>query len=101
MLAAEFYVTVMRELIVAIGAALVLANAWAIIRSRIMPRSSAELRATRSAAASAKRKSQTAERAGRAADGTLVRAPLSRTIPFMLLGVFMLIWGIASLATST
>lgn len=89
----------MREIVIALGAALLLANAWALMRQRIMPPSAQEVRATRSAAASSKRKQQTAERAGRAADGSLVRAPVGRTIAFMLLGTFMLVWGIASLAT--
>ncbi len=89
----------MRELIIAIGAALVVANGWALIRQRVMPAAPEELRATRSSAASQRRKREVAERAGRRADGSLVVAPTARTIAFLVLGVLLIIWGVGSLVS--
>ena len=101
MLSAAFYETVMRELIAALGAALFVANGWALLRGKVMPPKPEEIRPTRSAAASSKKQAQLTERVGRAADGNLVRAPLGRTLLFMALGALLCIWGVASLVSAS
>lgn len=72
----DFYDEVLRELLVALGAALFLGNLLALIRRR-PPRSMVE-----------------------DGDETLVRAPVGRTVAYLLIGFVVMIWGIASLAAS-
>ena len=72
----SFYDEVLRELLVALGAALFLGNLLALIRRR-PPRAVAE-----------------------DGDETLVRAPVGRTVAYLLIGFVVMIWGIASLAVS-
>jgi hypothetical protein len=68
----SFYDEVLRELLVAMGAALFLGNLLALVRRRAPA---------------------TAE------DGnTLARAPLARTVAYLLIGLVVALWGIASLA---
>jgi xanthosine utilization system XapX-like protein len=70
----DFYDEVLRELFIAIGAALFVGNLFALLRRR--------------APASA----------NPAEDGdTLRRAPVGRTIVYMALGLLMAFWGVASL----
>lgn len=94
MLAASFYDEVLRELIVAFGAALFLANGWALVkRGR-----DAEKRAAVAGARSGKVKGASrAAATGRTLDGELVQAPIGRSVAFMVLGFVMLVAGIASL----
>lgn len=69
----SFYDEVLRELLVALGAALFLGNLLALVRRRA-PASLAE-------------------------DGdTLPRAPVARTVVYLLIGLVVMLWGIASLA---
>jgi hypothetical protein len=70
-----FYDEVLRELLVAMGAALFLGNLLALIRRRA-PASLAE--------------------EGRA----LPQAPLGRTFAYLLVGFLVALWGIASLANA-
>ncbi len=70
-----FYDEVLRELLVAMGAALFLGNLLALVRRR----ASAPV----------------------SEDGeTLARAPLARTVAYLLIGLVVALWGIASLAAS-
>lgn len=80
MLAVEFYDQVLRELIAAVGAALFLGNAFALIRRR---------RAAGDAATPS----------GASDDGRtqLTKAPIARTVTFMLIGLIVMVWAIASL----
>ena len=71
-LADSFYVDVMKQLVVAFGAALVVGNVLAMIRKQ--PPESEDGSAT-----------------------TLVRAPIWRSVLFVLLGLVMAIWGLASI----
>ena len=75
----DFYDEVLRELFIAIGAALFVGNLFALLRRR--------------APASA----NPAE--GDAGDA-LPRAPVGRTLVYMALGLLMAFWGLASLLTS-
>lgn len=70
----DFYDEVLRELFVAIGAALFVGNLLALLRRRA-PVSAA-----------------------RSEDGpALPRAPVGRTLAYMALGLLMAFWGLASL----
>ena len=68
----DFYDEVLRELLFALGAALFLGNLWALIRRRA-PASLAE-------------------------DGqALPQPPLARTLTFLMIGLVVAVWGLASL----
>ena len=74
----DFYDDVLRELFVAVGAALFVGNLLALIRRRGAPASAAQ-----------------------SEDGNaLPKAPVGRTITYMALGFLMASWGVASLLTS-
>jgi hypothetical protein len=73
----SFYDEVLRQLLVALGAALFLGNLLALIRGE----PPAEV--IRKAEAAGKPRPQ--------------RAPVGRTVAFLLLGLVVMIWGIASL----
>ncbi len=91
----SFYDEVMRELIAAIGAALLIANLIALARR---PRD-AQVRGARSGARSAKVKgSSRVQATGRTRQGELVQAPVARSVVFAILGFVMLVAGIAALA---
>jgi hypothetical protein len=71
-----FYDEVLRELLVAMGAALFFGNLLALMRRRAAPAAEGE-------------------------DGErLTRAPLARTVAFLLIGLVVALWGIASLVAS-
>jgi hypothetical protein len=71
----DFYDEVLRELLFALGAALFLGNLWALVRRRA-PASLAE-------------------------DGqVLPQPPLARTLTFLMIGLVVAVWGLASLLTS-
>jgi hypothetical protein len=90
----SFYDEVMRELVVAIGAALFVAHGIALLRRR----RDTERRAATSGARSAKVKGASrALAAGTTRDGELVRVPVARSVAFATLGFVMMIAGIASL----
>ena len=72
----SFYDDVLRELLVALGAALFLGNLLALFRRR-PPASLAD-----------------------DGDETLTRAPLARTVAYLLIGFVVMVWGIASLAST-
>ena len=71
----DFYDEVLRELFIAIGAALFVGNLFALLRRRNAPASAAQ-----------------------SEDGdALPRAPVGRTLAYMALGLLMAFWGLASL----
>lgn len=70
----SFYDDVLRELLVALGAALFLGNLLALVRRR-------------PPAAVAKH-----------AGDSVPRAPVGRTVLYLLIGLVVMVWGIASLA---
>ena len=75
----NFYDDVLRELVLAIGGALFFANALALVRRR----SDA---------------SRPSPRGGNAAD--LAQAPLARTVTYMLIGLIVAAWALASILTN-
>ena len=92
--AASFYDEVLRELIVALGAALFVGHGLALLRRR----RDAERRAVTASARSAKVKGASrAVAAGQTRDGELVQVPFARSAAFCTLGFVMMIAGIASL----
>lgn len=92
--AASFYDEVLRELVVALGAALFVGHGLALLRRR----RDTERRAVTSGARSAKVKGASrALAAGRTRDGELVQVPLARSVAFAALGFVMMVAGIASL----
>jgi len=74
-----FYDEVLRELLVAMGAALFFGNLLALLRRRA-PAPSAE--------------------AGRGEAETLHQAPVARTVAYLVIGLVVAVWGVASLLVS-
>ena len=74
----EFYDQVLRELLVAMGAALFVGNLMALLRRR--------------AAMSPGQAGQTGEEGD-----ALPRAPVGRTVTYMVMGFVIAFWGLASL----
>jgi hypothetical protein len=77
----SFYDDVLRQLIAAMGAALFLGNLVALIRRR----------------ADAKRAAVAGRKSAKPAADDLPVAPIGRTIGYMLLGLVVMVWGVASL----
>jgi hypothetical protein len=91
----SFYDEVMRELVVALGAALFIGNLVALVRRR----RDAEARGVRGGARNSKVKgSSRVVATGRTRQGELVQAPVTRSIVFAALGFVMMVAGIAALA---
>jgi hypothetical protein len=82
----SFYDEVLRELVLALGGALFIANALALVRRR----SSAERADARPARGGAKRE-------GYAESEDLAQAPRARTITYMLIGLIVAVWALASI----
>jgi hypothetical protein len=90
----SFYDEVMRELVVALGAALFVANVVALLRRR----RDAQVRGARAGARSVKVKgSSRVQATGRTRQGELVQAPVTRSVVFAALGFVMMIAGVAAL----
>ena len=92
----SFYDEVLRELVTALGAALFIANLFALVRRRSDARRAAERTVARSRPGSPVR--------GNKREGTpdhdLPQAPIARTVTYLVIGFVVMIWGIASLATA-
>ena len=88
----DFYGEVLLELTTALGAALFVANGYALLRRRPDARTAARESATRARPGSPVRKQVRV-----ATTGNLAQAPVLRTVLFMVLGLAVAIAGIASL----
>ena len=88
----SFYDQVLRELVLALGAALFFGNLVALARRR----ADANERA-RSGRRSTKAKGSSRARSGRTTTGELVQAPVTRSVVFLVLGFVMMVAGIAAL----
>jgi len=86
------YDEILRELITAVGAALFVANLWALIRRQ---HDADRVRAT--TVARARPGSPVRGQAHPAEKRELAQAPIARTITYMVLGFVVMIAGIASL----
>ena len=83
----SFYDEVMRELVLALGGALFLANAFALVRRRADARHA-------STGAGRSRDRSLGE------DATdLTQAPLARTVTYMLIGLIVAVWALASIVS--
>jgi len=82
----SFYDEVLRELVLALGGALFIANAFALVRRR----QDSERAETRSTTRGSKRE-------GFAEAEDLQQAPLARTVTYMLIGLVVAIWALASI----
>jgi hypothetical protein len=87
----DFYSDVLLELVTALGAALFLANGFALIRRNADRREGARAAVARSRPGSPVRAQVKATRS------TLDQAPVARTVAFMLLGLVVAVWGLASI----
>lgn len=87
----DFYDDVLLELVTALGAALFLANAFALVRRGADKRAAAKAAVVRSRPGSPVRKQV------RTSTGKLDQAPLARTVTFMLFGLIVAVWGLASI----
>jgi hypothetical protein len=83
----SFYDEVLRELVLALGAALFLANAFALVRRRADAREAA--------AGSVGGRGRGRAQGHEAND--LPQAPLARTVTYMLIGLIVTVWALASI----
>jgi hypothetical protein len=90
----DFYGDVLLELITAMGAALFIGNAWALIRRRADRR-----QAAKEAAVRARPGSPVRSQVRVATTGNLDEAPVGRSVGFMVLGFLVFVWGIASIVS--
>ena len=91
----DFYDDVLRELITAVGAALFVANLFALVK-RGSDRRRAAKRAPAKKRAGSPARRQTSPTRDREALG---HAPLARTVFYMLIGFVVMVAGIAAIAT--
>ncbi|GIU85935.1 MAG: hypothetical protein KatS3mg009_0450 [Acidimicrobiia bacterium] len=87
------YDQVLKELVLALGAALFLANAVALVRRRADAARVPERTVARHRAGSPVRGY------GRPAGGELAQAPVARSVAYMLVGLVVAIWALASLVS--
>jgi hypothetical protein len=90
----NFYDEVLLELLTGVGAALFVANAWALTRRRV----DAEVAARRTVARSRPGSPVRGNRRTRE-PADLVQAPVVRSVLYLTIGLVVMIWGIASLAS--
>jgi hypothetical protein len=89
----NFYDEVLIELVTALGAALFVANAFALLRRR----SDARRAAQRSVANSRPGSPVRGNKRGHRGDGDLPQAPVARSVTYLVVGFFVMIVGLASL----
>jgi hypothetical protein len=88
----DLYGQVLLELLTAMGAALFVANAYALVRR------GADRRAAARAAVMMERPGSPVRRTVRqATTGRLDQVPIGRSLAFMVLGLVVAVWGLASL----
>jgi hypothetical protein len=88
----NFYDEVLRELVTALGAALFVANLRALARRKV----DAEV-ATRRTVARSRAGSPVRGYRRNPEGGDLVQAPVVRTVVYLVIGLFVMLWGLASL----
>jgi hypothetical protein len=88
----DFYGEVLRELLLALGAALFVANLWALLRRRADARDAAKQAVIRGRPGSPVRRQVRV-----ATTGNLSQAPVARTVTFMVLGLVVALAALASL----
>jgi hypothetical protein len=88
----NFYDDVLRELVFALGAALFLANAFALYRRRVDAQRATERTVARHRAGSPVRGYKRDDESR-----DLAQAPIARTVTYMLIGFFVMIAGLAAI----
>jgi hypothetical protein len=91
-LAESFYDSVMRELVFALGAALFVANAFALYRRRVDERAATQRTVARNRAGSPVRGYK---RTGESTD--LPKAPLARTVTYLVIGFVVMVAGLGAM----
>jgi hypothetical protein len=86
----SFYDEVLRELVLALGAALFLANGAALVRRR------GDRRRAAAGTAGSRRPSTSA---GANSTDDLAQAPLARTVTYLVIGLIVTTWALASIVT--
>jgi hypothetical protein len=89
----DFYDDVLLELFTALGAALFLANAYALFRRRADRRAAARDAVVRT------RPGSPVRREVRTSTGRLDQVPVGRTVLFMVMGLIIFVWGLASITS--
>ena len=87
----KFYDEVLRELVFALGAALFVANAFALYRRRTDAQAAARRTVARSRPGSPVRGNR------RSADTDLPQAPLARTVTYLLVGFIVMVAGLGAI----
>jgi hypothetical protein len=90
----DFYGDVLLELVTALGAALFVANAFALMRRR-----GDRTRAAKEAVKRARPGSPVRSQVRVATTGKLPQVPVGRTVAYMVLGFIVFIWGLASITS--
>lgn len=90
----SFYDQVLRELVLALGAALFVANVFALVRRRRDAEEAAKRSVVRARPGSPVRGQG---RGSVSTSGDLTQAPVTRSVVYALIGLVVMIWGIASL----
>jgi hypothetical protein len=88
----DFYGEVLQELVVALGAALLLANVMALVKRRQDKDSAAQKKMRKTRPGSPVKKMGQTDR-----HGDLAVAPLARTVTYAVVGLVVMIWGVASI----
>jgi hypothetical protein len=92
----SFYDQVLRELVTALGAALFVANAYALARRRADARRAARRTVAQVRPGSPVRGNRL-KAGGEPAD--LAQAPVARTVAYLVIGLVVMVWGIASMTS--
>ncbi len=94
----DFYGEVLQELVVALGAALFVANVLALVRRRNDAAASTRRTVARARAGSPVRGyRRDAKAAPRPAARDLPQAPVARSVLYAVIGFLVMVWGFASL----
>jgi hypothetical protein len=88
----SFYDEVLRELVAAIGAALFLGNAIALLRRR------SDAQAAKNRTVARNRPGSPVRGYGRAATNDLPQAPLARTVTYLVIGFVVMVAGLGAMA---
>jgi hypothetical protein len=90
----DFYSDVLLELVTATGAALFVANAYALFKRR-----ADRQRAAREAVRRSRPGSPVRSQVRVATTGDLPQAPVARSVTYLLVGLVTFVWGLASIAS--
>jgi hypothetical protein len=93
----DFYGEVLQELVVALGAALFVANVLALVRRRNDAAAANRRTVARARAGSPVRGYRRDAKPGTTRDRDLPQAPVARSVLYAVIGFVVMVWGVASL----